>query len=85
MTTIRTVKQMDELVDMGESLAWHQKWRMKLSALFHQVTLTPGLNANVSSHSKILFVNLNANYLVSLFHDVHIFYSEYSCNSLCTS
>ena len=39
VTTIKTVKQMDELVDMGESLAWHQKWRMKLSALFHQVTL----------------------------------------------
>ncbi|XP_056458407.1 synaptic vesicle glycoprotein 2A [Gadus chalcogrammus] len=37
VTTIKTVKQMDELVDMGESLAWHQKWRMKLSALFHQV------------------------------------------------
>ncbi|CAL8247610.1 unnamed protein product [Lota lota] len=37
VTTIKTVKQMDELVDMGESTAWHQKWRMRLSALFHQV------------------------------------------------
>lgn len=35
--TIKTVKQMDELVDMGDSAAWHQKWRIKLSALFHQV------------------------------------------------
>ncbi|XP_012673490.1 synaptic vesicle glycoprotein 2A isoform X2 [Clupea harengus] len=37
VTTIKTVKQMDELVDMGDSAAWHQKWRMKLSNLFHQV------------------------------------------------
>ncbi|XP_013880940.1 synaptic vesicle glycoprotein 2A [Austrofundulus limnaeus] len=35
--TIKTVKQMDELVDMGDSAAWHEKWRTKLSALFHQV------------------------------------------------
>uniref|UniRef100_A0A3Q3AR06 Synaptic vesicle glycoprotein 2A n=1 Tax=Kryptolebias marmoratus TaxID=37003 RepID=A0A3Q3AR06_KRYMA len=31
VTTIKTVKQMDELVDMGDSAAWHQKWRIKLS------------------------------------------------------
>ncbi len=38
VTTIKTVKQMDELVDMGgEATAWHQRWRFKLSNLFHQV------------------------------------------------
>lgn len=37
VTTIKTVKQMDELVDMGDSVAWHQKWKMKLTNLFHQV------------------------------------------------
>ncbi|XP_046899971.1 synaptic vesicle glycoprotein 2A [Hypomesus transpacificus] len=37
VTTIKTVKQMDELVDMGEGTAWHQKWKMKLTALFNQV------------------------------------------------
>uniref|UniRef100_A0AAY4DWS0 SV2A/B/C luminal domain-containing protein n=1 Tax=Denticeps clupeoides TaxID=299321 RepID=A0AAY4DWS0_9TELE len=37
VTTIKTVKQMDELVDMGEGTAWHQRWKMKLTSLFHQV------------------------------------------------
>lgn len=37
VTTIKTVKQMDELVNMSDSAAWHQKWRLKLSSLFHQV------------------------------------------------
>ncbi|XP_038849071.1 synaptic vesicle glycoprotein 2A-like [Salvelinus fontinalis] len=37
VTTIKTVKQMDELVDMGEGTAWHQRWRMKLADLFNQV------------------------------------------------
>ncbi|KAM7421441.1 hypothetical protein PAMA_015532 [Pampus argenteus] len=37
VTTIKTVKQMDELVDMGDDAAWHEKWRQKLSSLFHQV------------------------------------------------
>ncbi len=38
VTTIKTVKQMDELVDMGgENTAWHKRWRIKLSNLFHQV------------------------------------------------
>ncbi|KAJ3597495.1 hypothetical protein NHX12_001018 [Muraenolepis orangiensis] len=37
VTTIKTVKQMDELVDMGDSIAWHQKWRMRLAALFKQI------------------------------------------------
>ncbi|KAG1943882.1 synaptic vesicle glycoprotein 2A [Pimephales promelas] len=38
VTTIKTVKQMDELVDMGgEATAWHQRWRIKLTNLFHQV------------------------------------------------
>ncbi|KAM8735879.1 synaptic vesicle glycoprotein 2A isoform 2-T3 [Acanthopagrus schlegelii] len=37
VTTIKTVKQMDELVDLGDSAAWHQKWRLKLTTLFHQV------------------------------------------------
>uniref|UniRef100_A0A3Q3FMX4 Synaptic vesicle glycoprotein 2A n=1 Tax=Labrus bergylta TaxID=56723 RepID=A0A3Q3FMX4_9LABR len=38
VTTIKTVKQMDELVDLGDGAAWHQKWRVKLTTLFHQVT-----------------------------------------------
>uniref|UniRef100_A0A8P4GSL8 Synaptic vesicle glycoprotein 2A n=1 Tax=Dicentrarchus labrax TaxID=13489 RepID=A0A8P4GSL8_DICLA len=29
VTTIKTVKQMDELVDLGDGAAWHQKWRIK--------------------------------------------------------
>ncbi|KAI4902669.1 hypothetical protein NFI96_016229, partial [Prochilodus magdalenae] len=38
VTTIKTVKQMDELVDMGgEATAWHQRWKIKLTNLFHQV------------------------------------------------
>ncbi|KAJ8335202.1 hypothetical protein SKAU_G00408410 [Synaphobranchus kaupii] len=38
VTTIKTVKQMDELVDMGgDSAAWHQRWKMKLVSLFQQV------------------------------------------------
>ncbi|KAM4568633.1 synaptic vesicle glycoprotein 2A [Fundulus diaphanus] len=37
VTTIKTVKQFDELMNMGDSGAWHEKWRLKLSALFHQV------------------------------------------------
>ncbi|XP_076868700.1 synaptic vesicle glycoprotein 2A isoform X1 [Brachyhypopomus gauderio] len=38
VTTIKTVKQMDELVDMGdETTVWHQRWRSKLTNLFHQV------------------------------------------------
>lgn len=29
---------MDELVDMGgEGTVWHQRWRIKLTNLFHQV------------------------------------------------
>ncbi|XP_073703341.1 synaptic vesicle glycoprotein 2A isoform X1 [Garra rufa] len=38
VTTIKTVKQMDELVDMGgDATAWHLRWRIKLTNLFHQV------------------------------------------------
>lgn len=38
MTTIKTVKQLDELVDMGDdTTAWHQRWKLKLVNLFHQV------------------------------------------------
>ncbi|TMS11416.1 Synaptic vesicle glycoprotein 2A [Larimichthys crocea] len=37
VTTIKTVKQMDELVDLGDGAAWHEKWRIKLTTLFHQV------------------------------------------------
>ncbi|KAJ8267877.1 hypothetical protein COCON_G00130490 [Conger conger] len=38
VTTIKTVKQMDELVDMGgDTAAWHQRWKMKLVSLFQQV------------------------------------------------
>ncbi|KAG8009830.1 Synaptic vesicle glycoprotein 2A [Nibea albiflora] len=37
VTTIKTVKQMDELVDMGDNATWHEKWRIKLTTLFHQV------------------------------------------------
>ncbi|KAG5842770.1 hypothetical protein ANANG_G00181250 [Anguilla anguilla] len=38
VTTIKTVKQMDELVDMGgDTAAWHQRWKMKLVSLFKQV------------------------------------------------
>uniref|UniRef100_A0A669DQQ9 Synaptic vesicle glycoprotein 2A n=1 Tax=Oreochromis niloticus TaxID=8128 RepID=A0A669DQQ9_ORENI len=41
VTTIKTVKQMDELVNMGDSAAWHEKWRIKLTMLFHQVRKNP--------------------------------------------
>uniref|UniRef100_A0A3P8VT93 Synaptic vesicle glycoprotein 2A n=1 Tax=Cynoglossus semilaevis TaxID=244447 RepID=A0A3P8VT93_CYNSE len=37
VTTIKTVKQMDELVTLGDDASWHAKWRIKLSTLFHQV------------------------------------------------
>uniref|UniRef100_A0A3Q3DWH4 Synaptic vesicle glycoprotein 2A n=1 Tax=Hippocampus comes TaxID=109280 RepID=A0A3Q3DWH4_HIPCM len=37
VTTIKTVKQMDELVNLGDGAAWHEKWRIKLTSLFHQV------------------------------------------------
>ncbi|KAL6109654.1 sv2a [Pungitius sinensis] len=37
VTTIKTVKQMDDLVTLGDGAAWHQKWRIKLTTLFHQV------------------------------------------------
>ncbi|KAJ8273614.1 hypothetical protein GJAV_G00103610 [Gymnothorax javanicus] len=38
VTTIKTVKPMDELVDMGgDTAAWHQRWKMKLLSLFQQV------------------------------------------------
>ncbi|XP_077576620.1 synaptic vesicle glycoprotein 2A-like isoform X1 [Stigmatopora nigra] len=37
VTTIKTVKQMDELAELGDGAAWHQKWRIKLTTLFHQV------------------------------------------------
>uniref|UniRef100_A0A3P8PB52 Synaptic vesicle glycoprotein 2A n=1 Tax=Astatotilapia calliptera TaxID=8154 RepID=A0A3P8PB52_ASTCA len=36
VTTIKTVKQMDELVNLGDGAAWHEKWRIKLTTLFHQ-------------------------------------------------
>ncbi|KAM6910169.1 synaptic vesicle glycoprotein 2A [Xenentodon cancila] len=37
VTTIKTVKQLDELANMGDNAAWHEKWRIKLTQLFHQV------------------------------------------------
>lgn len=37
VTTIKTMKQVDELVNMGDGAAWHEKWRIKLTTLFHQV------------------------------------------------
>uniref|UniRef100_A0A3B3SAQ4 Synaptic vesicle glycoprotein 2A n=1 Tax=Paramormyrops kingsleyae TaxID=1676925 RepID=A0A3B3SAQ4_9TELE len=38
VTTIKTVKPMDELVEMGdEAEAWHKRWRMKMLSLFNQV------------------------------------------------
>ncbi|KAM3615242.1 uncharacterized protein V6R79_025381 [Siganus canaliculatus] len=37
VTTIKTVKQLDELVNLGDGAAWHEKWRIKLTSLFHQV------------------------------------------------
>ncbi|XP_040022203.2 synaptic vesicle glycoprotein 2A [Gasterosteus aculeatus] len=37
VTTIKTVKQMDDLVTLGDGAAWHQKWKIKLTTLFHQV------------------------------------------------
>uniref|UniRef100_A0A3Q1HB37 Synaptic vesicle glycoprotein 2A n=1 Tax=Acanthochromis polyacanthus TaxID=80966 RepID=A0A3Q1HB37_9TELE len=39
VTTIKTVKQLDELVNMGDNAAWHEKWRIKLTSLFHQLCL----------------------------------------------
>ncbi|XP_067367291.1 synaptic vesicle glycoprotein 2A isoform X2 [Channa argus] len=37
VTTIKTVKQLDELVDIGEGASLPRKWRIKLTTLFHQV------------------------------------------------
>ncbi|KAK1151624.1 synaptic vesicle glycoprotein 2A isoform X1 [Acipenser oxyrinchus oxyrinchus] len=38
VTTIKTVKQLDELVEMdADTGTWHRRWRMRLSCLFHQV------------------------------------------------
>ncbi|XP_029959464.1 synaptic vesicle glycoprotein 2A [Salarias fasciatus] len=37
VTTIKTVQQLDELVQLGDNAAWHEKWRVKLTSLFHQV------------------------------------------------
>lgn len=37
VTTIKTVKQMEDLVDLGDGAAWYEKWRIKLTTLFHQV------------------------------------------------
>lgn len=37
VTTIKTVKQMEDLVNLGDGAAWHEKWRIKLTTLFHQV------------------------------------------------
>lgn len=38
VTTIKTVKQMEDLVDLGDGAAWYEKWRIKLTTLFHQVS-----------------------------------------------
>lgn len=38
VTTIKTVKQMEDLVELSDSAAWHEKWRIKLTTLFHQVS-----------------------------------------------
>lgn len=38
VTTIKTVKQLEDLVDLGDGAAWHEKWRIKLTSLFHQVS-----------------------------------------------
>ncbi|XP_029104236.1 synaptic vesicle glycoprotein 2A-like isoform X1 [Scleropages formosus] len=38
VTSIKTVKPVDELVDMGDSTAaWHKRWKIKLVNLFQQV------------------------------------------------
>uniref|UniRef100_A0A8C3AG61 Synaptic vesicle glycoprotein 2A n=1 Tax=Cyclopterus lumpus TaxID=8103 RepID=A0A8C3AG61_CYCLU len=39
VTTIKTVKQMDDLVNLGDGAAWHEKWKIKLTTLFRQVTV----------------------------------------------
>uniref|UniRef100_A0A3B4TQJ7 Synaptic vesicle glycoprotein 2A n=1 Tax=Seriola dumerili TaxID=41447 RepID=A0A3B4TQJ7_SERDU len=58
VTTIKTVKQLDELMNMGDNTAWHEKWRLKLSALFHQVT-NPGVCFFVFFHSSTLTVSIS--------------------------
>uniref|UniRef100_A0A3B4XG87 Synaptic vesicle glycoprotein 2A n=1 Tax=Seriola lalandi dorsalis TaxID=1841481 RepID=A0A3B4XG87_SERLL len=58
VTTIKTVKQMDELMNMGDNTAWHEKWKLKLSALFHQVT-NPGVCFFVFLHSSTLTVSIS--------------------------
>uniref|UniRef100_A0A8C8CN44 Synaptic vesicle glycoprotein 2A n=1 Tax=Oncorhynchus tshawytscha TaxID=74940 RepID=A0A8C8CN44_ONCTS len=37
VTTIKTVKQMDELVDMGGDISTLRRYKLKLASLFHQV------------------------------------------------
>ncbi|XP_071224109.1 synaptic vesicle glycoprotein 2A-like [Salvelinus alpinus] len=37
VTTIKTVKQMDELVDMGGDISTLRRYKLKLTSLFHQV------------------------------------------------
>uniref|UniRef100_A0A4W5PLR8 Synaptic vesicle glycoprotein 2A n=1 Tax=Hucho hucho TaxID=62062 RepID=A0A4W5PLR8_9TELE len=56
VTTIKTVKQMDELVDMGEGTAWHQRWRMKLADLFNQVTYS---TLTLHHHDPYICLNIS--------------------------
>uniref|UniRef100_A0A8C1TYJ8 Synaptic vesicle glycoprotein 2A n=1 Tax=Cyprinus carpio TaxID=7962 RepID=A0A8C1TYJ8_CYPCA len=70
VTTIKTVKQMDELVDMGgEATAWHKRWRIKLTNLFHQVEYDN--TAKITQTNQILISHdLQRTYSILL----HIFY-----------
>lgn len=54
VTTIKTVKQMEDLVDLGDGAAWYEKWRIKLTSLFHQVRSRHKHTREIFSHISIL-------------------------------
>lgn len=61
VTNIKTVKQLDELVDMGDdTTAWHQRWKLKLINLFHQVQQ---INIRCTSHKQNENINIGLSFI----------------------
>lgn len=61
VTNIKTVKQLDELVDMGDdTTAWHQRWKLKLINLFHQVQQ---INIRCRSHTQNENINIGLSFI----------------------
>ncbi|XP_051251267.1 synaptic vesicle glycoprotein 2A-like [Dicentrarchus labrax] len=63
---------MDELVDLGDCGVWHQKWRIKLSTLFHQVwsnfltTFSPEYRRTTYMMMAVWFSVLQVAYLMTM-------------------